>query len=216
MEKTILLVCEGPTDEPIFQAIADKLSNKTNIYKFNMIAPQIDATSGSADSFGWGNVCNWCIANNNKIDMFLEFDGAESLFIHMDTDIAGDIDPDYTKKGVSARQCCENRLNNCLGVNTAPNNCHYILPTQKTETWLLAQYDNLTHPSVFSHAIVNYESISDVDQKLIAIGYSQKKGKLRKEINKYMAYGKSLANNLLIARNRCIELDNLCTAIGNI
>lgn len=213
MEVNLLLVCEGPTDYPLVKAIGDKLSTKKASYNFHMLEPQIDATSGNAVSFGWGQVCNWCSSNRNKVQMFLAFKGAKALFIHMDTDIATQIDPAYTSKGLTARDCCENKLNNCMGSSSVPKDCYYILPTECTETWLLATHDHVSDPKDFPKKVTNYEGISGVLAILHALGYKGRKGKIKKEPKRYVTYGLRISENLATCRARCAELDNLCKVI---
>jgi hypothetical protein len=140
-EKDFLLVCEGETDVYIFQALAAHLSNPETQLTITSLAPQHDATSGTYGSHGYDDVLNWCLANRDKVQMFIDFKGAESMLIQMDTDIAQQANPDCTTQGHSARHCCQEKLSERLGTTQEPPRCHYILPTQNTETWLLASHN---------------------------------------------------------------------------
>jgi hypothetical protein len=220
-EKIFLLVCEGETDVYVFQALAEHFSSSETALTIVSLAPQRDATSGTYPSHGFGEVINWCSANKDKIQMLLDFRGAGALFVQMDTDIAGQANPGCIGQGHSARHCCQEKLNQQFGTPDEPPRCHYILPTQNTETWILASHqppaldDN-------SMAISNYELITDTEQRLIALGYPSKKGvnknaprRLNKKpADKYKKYGKPLTDNLTLARQRCTELHRLCNLLG--
>lgn len=213
MEKALLLVCEGPTDYHILKAIAAHLGETNTVtHTFIPVSPQIDATSGTtSEGHGFGQVLNWCRANRDRIPMLLAFRSANAVFIQMDTDIAKQINKSFGSANQSARQCCEAQLNACLDVTQEPTFCRYILPTQSTETWLLACYDKNTHPNVFPHSIQDYETITDTEQRLLNIGYSHKGRKLKKDRKKYEEeYAPLLLKNLPLARTRCKELDRLC------
>tara|TARA_R110002073_G_scaffold258022_1_gene421002 strand:- start:107 stop:751 length:645 start_codon:yes stop_codon:yes gene_type:complete len=214
----MLLVCEGPTDYYILEEVAKKLSTPEKALTFQMIQPQIDATSGSVCRGGWSQVINWCRHNKDKINTLLAFKGAVAMFIQMDTDISMEIDPDHYAKRQTARQCCENALKTHLGARGQRDDCHYILPTQKTETWLLALHDEKTDPAVFPEPIQDYETISDVESKLLATGvYARKRSSVKKSpARRYKAYGERLAARLPVARRRCSELDAFCTQLENL
>lgn len=211
-EKNFLLVYEGETDIYIFQALAHHFSISIK----PLPSPQ-DATSGTYPSRGYGDVLNWCLANRNKLQMLIDFEGAEALFIQMDTDIANKINPEYIKQNYSARVCCETKLNEKLNTTKEPPRCYYILPTQNTETWILASHHDaeLDENQTIIH---DYELITDTEQRLIKRGYKSKKGvnnhsprKLNKKpATKYKTFGEQLVTNLTLARQRCTELNRLC------
>jgi len=216
MAKNILLVAEGETDVIIFQAIAKHLSN--NEITFRAIAPQKDATSGTYKQHGFGEVTNWCQANKNNIQMLLDFNGASALFIQMDTDIANQVNQGCTNGGKMPRQCCEEALNNRFSSASEPNRCYYILPTENTETWLLASYNDFPILDHNLNEVINYELIPNTEQLLIRIGYPSRKGVGKRRMNKkpakkYNKYAQGLVENLSLARQRCDELDRLCLLI---
>lgn len=221
-EKIFLLVCEGETDVYIFQALAAHLSNSETQLTITSLAPQHDATSGTYGSHGYGDVLNWCLANRKKIQMLIDFKGAESMLIQMDTDIAQQANPDCTTQGHSARHCCQEKLSERLGTAQEPPRCHYILPTQNTETWLLASH-NFSALSENLNVISDFEQITNTEQRLIALGYKSKKGVNKnalRRLNKrpatqYKRHGKQLTSNLALARQRCAELEHLCFLFEN-
>lgn len=216
-EKNFLLVCEGETDVYIFQALATHFSDSQTQLTITSLAPQHDATSGTYASHGYGDVLNWCLANRNKVQMLIDFKGAESMLIQMDTDIAQQANPDCTTQGHSARHCCQEKLNERLGTTQEPIDCYYILPTQNTETWLLASH-NFSALNENLDAIDDFEQITNTEQRLITLGYKSKKGvnknalrKLNKRpANQYKRHGKQLTDNLTLARKRCAELNRVC------
>lgn len=217
MTKNILLVAEGETDVIIFKTIAKHLSN--NEITFIVIAPQKDATSGTYKQHGFGEVTNWCQANKNKIQMLIDFNGASALFVQMDTDIASQLNKVCIDAGGMRRQCCEEALNNRFSSENEPEHCYYILPTENTETWLLASHDHFTALDNSLGEIKDYELIIDIEQRLIDIGYpSRKKVGNKRKLNKkparkYNSYAQQLVTNLSLARQRCDELNRLCVLI---
>ena len=216
MAKNILLVAEGETDVIIFQAIAKHLSN--NKITFVAIATQKDATSGTYKQHGFGEVTNWCQANKNKIQMLIDFNGASALFVQMDTDIANQVNEECINAGKMPRQCCEEGLNNKFSSVSEPDRCYYILPTENTETWLLASYNDFPILDPKLNEIINYELISGSEQLLINIGFPSRKGVGKRKLNKkpakkYNKYAQQLVENLSLARQRCEELDRLCVLI---
>lgn len=222
-EKILLLVCEGETDVYIFEALARHFSSSQTQLTVKSLAPQQDATSGTYPSHSFGEVLNWSLANRSKIQMWIDFNGASALFLQMDTDIANQANPDCMGKNYSARHCCQEKLNKQLGTMGEPPLCHYILPTQNTETWILASY-NFSALDNTLNKIHNYEHITNTEQRLISFGYKSKKGanknaprKLDKRpATKYKKYGEQLTANLTLARQRCSELDRLCDLLANV
>jgi len=218
MKKMIALVAEGETDIIVFQALANYFSDENITYEFIPLAPQKDATS-KYPSHGFGEVLNWCEANEGKIQMLLDFKGMSALFIQMDTDIAHQINKDDFKAGISPRQCCENTLNQKFSAPKEPDRCHYILPTESTETWLLASNKKVTWLDSNLYKITNYELITHTVQRLIEIGYSSRKGIGKRKLNKkpaaekYQKYAQQIIKNVDIAKQRCPELDRLCNLI---
>ncbi|MDY9920871.1 MAG: hypothetical protein U2P59_03490 [Synergistota bacterium] len=58
---SLALICEGPTDIPIIEAVAAKVQKKTaTSISINVTHPDFDATSGLYESWGWTQICKWC------------------------------------------------------------------------------------------------------------------------------------------------------------
>jgi len=214
--KLFLLVCEGETDLYIFQALSEYFSTDEAQLTIKSLSPQLDATSGTYPKHGFGEVLNWCSANKQKLQVLIDFQGARALFVQMDTDIAKQANPGCIEQGRSARECCQARLNQGFNALEEPPRCHYILPTQSTETWILASH---IEPESDENGveISDYEAIKDPEQRLIRLGYPSKKGKNKSSrkmnkqpASKYREYGKRLTENLPLARQRSRELERLC------
>lgn len=213
-----MLVCEGETDSYIFEALAEHFSKPEEQIKIDLLAPQWDATSGTCPGFGFGSVLNWCAANPvEKIQMLIDFGSARALFLQMDTDIAKQVNCGCIDRGHSARHCCEERINQQLKIMEEPDCCHYILPTENTETWILASHE-LPQEDERRMPINNYEVITNTEQRLIDLGYASRKSKngIKRKLSKspatrYKNHGEQLVANLTLARQRCNELDRLCT-----
>lgn len=219
-EKLLLLVCEGETDVYVFEALVKHFSTTNINLKVVSLAPQQCATSGTYPSFGFGNVLNWCAAYQAKLQMLIDFRGASALFVQMDTDIAQEVNHAGFSQGLGARYCCHERLNQQFRTTDEPQRCHYILPTQNTETWLLACHDNFSALDASCKAIVDYELITTTEKLLIGLGYPSTKRKNRTErklnkhpATKYIKYGGALVKNLELARPRCVELDKFCSLL---
>jgi hypothetical protein len=211
-----LLVCEGETDFYIFQALSSHFSRPDMQLTIKSLSPQRDATSGTYPTHGFGEVLNWCSANKQKLQMLIDFSGAKALLVQMDTDIAKQANPGCVEQGRPARECCQERLNVALGVTEEPPRCHYVLPTQSTETWILASHAEPQYDGD-SNEISDYQLIQDTEQRLIDLGYPSRKGKNRasRKLNKqpaskYLGYGRRLLEDLDLARRRCAELERLC------
>jgi len=215
-EKFVLLACEGQTDVFVFQELAKHFSTTEVQLIMVSLAPQQDATSGTYPAHGYGEVLNWCAANRNKLQMLIDFRGAAALFVQMDTDIVLDINRECVEQGYSSRHCCQDKLNEKLGTTIEPSRCHYILPSQNTETWLLASaYISMLDENALP--INNYELIVDPEKQLVELlGYLKKRGadkKLNKSPTKYRKYSKQLIENIVLARQRCSELERLSSLL---
>lgn len=216
VERTLLLVCEGETDIYVFQALSKHYSNTNIELKIILLAPQQDATSGTYPSFGYGSVLNWCESNKNKINLLIDFQGASALLLQMDTDIAMQVNSSCMLQNKSARQCCEEKINQKFDTTKEPEKCHYILPTESTETWLLASYTNFSALNNSCKLLVNFEHVADTVDLLIDLGFPRKGRKLRKTPAKsYIKHSKQLVDNIVIAKSRCDELDRLCQLLDN-
>lgn len=210
MTKKFLLVCEGPSDIPIFRRIAKKLGG--DIYP---VSPIPDATSNKYPPHGWTEVSNWCrrmatvSQTGNPIDFYLKWKGADGLIIQIDTDIADKINLGGAVGAKGDKIWCTNAINQWLGSRAGHACTYYILSTFSTETWIAATYSN--HKVGYAKgSLKDYEQIPDPQAKLLALGYKgDGGGKLKKSEKQYeqSRYAPRLVDHLGKARVRCKELE---------
>jgi len=240
MTKKVLVVCEGHTDfvfiEGIFNHLGASIGKK---FQLQMIAPQVDATTGAAEQHGWTGVKRWCELNAIKDpsslghlpeqirravlcknwEAIVVASNADLLLVQLDTDITKEIDKNFNPSIESRRDFCARQLNKWLGIVSDMPSCKYLLPTYAIENWLLATYDATNAPDVFCTTPNNYEIIFDVESRLLALGYPKKGGRLRKTVLKYKnddRFLKRLINHLDVCINRCPELDSFVNMIRTI
>lgn len=237
-DKKFLVVCEGPSDFPIIDGIIQSVAKSRNKkFKVQLLEPQVDATTAKADPFGWTEVRRWCQTYSIKSDheiahlpapiraslkrknweALLAISNADFLLIHMDTDIAEKLETPFDVSNSTRKEHCEQHLNRWLGITTSKPNCRYVLPTYAIETWLLATYDNVTSPSVFPTPVTDYETIHDIEAKLISLGYAKNGRKLKKNLMRYRENEKYLPRLLAYIENskaRCSELSGFTEFLG--
>ncbi|MBL1352697.1 MAG: hypothetical protein COA61_005085 [Zetaproteobacteria bacterium] len=187
-----------------------------------LLEPQYDATTGKHDKFGYTQIRAWCkkasylqqTQGRDWIGQQLALSNADLLLIHMDTDIAQNLELNnslFSGDFKSRKSWCNESLNAWLGLAKG-GDCYYVLPTWQIESWILATYDEVNSPKVFPSAVADYESIQDVETRLLSLGYKedlQKNGRIYKERSLYSKdpnYLQRLQNNFSIAAERCDEL----------
>ena len=226
-----LVVCEGSSDYSVIAGIIKEIGRlKGKNFKSILLAPELDATSGRYEKFGYEGVKNWCRYHNcqyaqlgrNKIASLLAWHSADLVFIHLDADIADNIaleDLLFSGEIKDRKDWCCRALDLWLGAIQSQVKCFFIVPTMQIETWLLATFDNITNPDVFSVELADYELVIDVEKKLLAIGYDvykEKPGRIYKEKSLYendSRYVPRLINKLDVASSRCQELTNFMRII---
>jgi len=219
------VVCEGSSDFAIIKGVMKHIASiQGKKIKATLLEPQYDATTGSHDKFGYTQIRAWCkkadylkkTKGRDWIGQLLTLSKADFLLIHMDTDIAQELalnGTSFSGDFKHRRLWCNDALDSWLGLAKGCD-CHYVLPTWQIESWLLATFDEVSNPGVFPVAIADYESIQDVEQKMLLLGYQEdtrKPGRIYKERRLYsenQSYLSRLLNNYLIAASRCDELKN--------
>ncbi len=228
-----LVVCEGSSDHSVIEGIVKEVGrSKGKNFQSILLAPELDATSDRYEKFGYEGVKNWCQYNNcqysqfgrNKIASLLAWHSADLIFIHLDADIADRLELNrlFFSNGIKNRKewCCK-VLDSWFGDLKNHIKCFYVVPTMQIESWLLATFDNVTNPSVFSVEIEDYELVIDVEKKLLAIGYDEdreKPGRIYKEKSLYekdKRYVPRLIDKLDVASIRCSELSNFIRILEN-
>jgi hypothetical protein len=155
------IVCEGIHDFPMLSSLISELASEAGItdIECDPLQPTPDASSKKSGDGGWPKVVSWCQANSGRaLDTYLRaplFDGEavyDFIVVHLDGDIAqvcaerfGEpigIDPQVDER-VQA-------LTNLISTWLAPPAEHLqkikpAVPTQKTESWILAGLSANTH-----------------------------------------------------------------------
>src|SRR5690554_480550 len=237
MMKKYLVVAEGPTDFVVLKEIANAIAiEKNEEIKLVELSPQLDATTSSYPPHGWSGVRTWCRKHQIKTpeaiahldpqiqkyaarqswSALLAIESADGLIIQMDCDIAEEIQEPYQFQPGSCRvNHSKNGILEWLGLSQAPKEIFLAISSQSLETWILALHPP-TDP-VFKDLQPNfcYEDITDVEDRLIKLGYSSRRVKGRMRIRKspyttYESYGKEIASNLPAVRERCSTAHDLC------
>ncbi len=221
------IVCEGSSDLAVIEEIILNVSKTLNrSFKVNRLRPRVDAT-GKYERYGYSNVKSWCDYHKNqlekhnvdKIGAMLTLAKSDYLLIQIDGDVADKIeinDCKYNPTEKKRRDWCSDCMDVWLGMAKIKNagKIRYVIPTYQIETWILATYDETTSPSVFPDHIADYETISDVETKLISLGYEVREKKPTRIYKEYKmfknneAYIPRILNNLDTVQQRCAELKN--------
>lgn len=237
MKKKFLLVSEGPTDHVIIKEVAKTISSATGKeIEVIELSPQRDATSGTYPGHGWNGIQSWCKKFSLKTPeslshlpptaqqylmrqnwrALLAFDSADGLIIQLDTDIAEQL---TELKNIQPGECrkthCSESVLSWLNESAISTELYLALTSHSIETWILA-----THPptaDIFKDlpANFNYEEITDVEDRLLSLGYASKFKRGRNRVRKtphdiYIPYAKSISENMSAVRQRCESADNLC------
>lgn len=229
-----LLVCEGPTDIALLKKLTKKLSNDLNAdIEIAELAPQVDATTGLWPAHGWGAVRSWCYSWKVKteeelsnappfmIDLLkrrtwkalIAFNNADGLIIQMDTDIAEcitDLSTPFDPINDNRRDYCRDAILYWLSESNQSNDKPFILlPSYALESWLLATHS--PENTIFNDLPkpLDYEKITDLESRLISLGYAKKRNKGRDRLVKtyavYNTYADIIHTNFENVSQRCSE-----------
>lgn len=229
-----LLVSEGPTDIKFITQLAKKIGNSVGAdVEIAELSPQKDATSGPYPPHGWGGVRRWCqnwkvkteddlskinpafkeLAIRRNWKSIVSSSSANGLIIQMDADIAeqiGGLDKDFLNSSKTRIEYCKSAILFWLGEKDGQLGMPYLLiSSYALETWMLATHPP-THP-VFDDLgnSFDYEEISDVEDRLISIGYAaeNKKGvkRLKKKPDKYIEYADNVFEEFSNVSVRCAQ-----------
>ncbi len=225
MATRCLVVCEGSSDFAIIEGVMKHIASiHGKTIEATLLEPQYDATTSTHDKFGYTQILAWCkkaaylkqTKGRDWIGQQLALSKSDFLLIHMDTDIAQNLELNnsfFSGDFKNRRPWCNDSLNSWLG-SAKGSDCHYVLPTWQIESWLLATYDKVNSPSVFHSCVADYESLQDVETLLLRLGYQEdlhKPGRIYKEKSLYAEdprYLLRLRDNFSIAMSRCDELNN--------
>ncbi len=236
---TFLLVCEGPTDIVVLKSIADKLSeNMAKNIKIRELSPQKDATTQRYPRHGWEEVRRWCkiwgktedsndpfaaLARKKNWRALLALENASGLIIQMDTDIAEQINVNFSTYSGSSKSSrkryCNNAILTWLGESERSEQAYFLLSTYSTETWILATKDRSL--SVFDDLsdTFDFETIDNPTERLINLGYKcyteNSRIKLSKDLRLYNQYSNQISDNLSVVRQECETAEEFCSFLEN-
>ncbi len=240
-KKIYLLVCEGPTDIAVIMALAQKVQETIGKdVEIRELSPTQDKTSGVYPSQGWTAVKSWCekfSINKNIVipdgledwkkkllsqklslrwDTLVKMSGADGIILQIDTDIAEEMShADFSTSGMTRKQFSYAAVNLWLNEANKPDDFYYVMSTFSTETWLLATHEPSDNAAILGDlaAVGDYETIDNIEARLIALGYPKQKKKgqdrLKKEPAIYKKYGERIASKIDLVKSRCAEADNL-------
>lgn len=240
-KKIYLLVCEGPTDIAVIVALTQKVQEKIGKdVEIRELSPTQDKTTGTYPSQGWTAVKSWCekfSINKNIVipdgledwkkkllsqklslrwDTLIKMSGADGIILQIDTDIAEEMNhADFSTSGITRKQFSYAAVNLWLNETNKPDEFYYVMSTFSTETWLLATHEPSENTAVLGDlaTVRDYETIDNIEDRLIALGYSKQKkrgqDRLRKEPAIYKRYGEKIAAKIDLVKSRCAEADSL-------
>lgn len=154
------IVCEGIHDFPALSVLLTELAQAKGIAEISCVAlqPQADASSRSGDG-GWTKVAGWCLEKSGSgLDTYLNaplFEGEDkfdAIVIHLDGDIAGACALKYNFTLPDPLSVDERvaTMSGWIAGWLKPSHEHQpkirsAIPTQMTESWMLAGLSVKTH-----------------------------------------------------------------------
>ena len=215
--RTAALVCEGPTDIPLLDALIRILWPEVdNVLR---LQPEVDGLDkplpGSLT--GWSEVRAWCERNAPHLRSLLSGtigDPIDLLVVALDVDIAiaaGIVDPPTKASPYEARRLCDTVKGWLRPPRTQnlPPELVIALPAMASEAWVVAA---LFPKEKRPEAVENPAELLVKKRKL-----SRKaNGKPHKELHKYQAFGDHVAARLGSVRARCPECERLCVKIEHL
>ncbi|CFU93474.1 TPA: hypothetical protein P7236_006262 [Pseudomonas aeruginosa] len=237
MDKKYLLVCEGQTDYFVINEISKSISN--NIGRkviITPLSPQQDATTGTWPQHGWTAIRNWCRLYGKKTaaelaplpqklreaalrknwQALLKFENADGIILQIDADIAEQIKdfPAFDPKEQHRKEYLDGAIRFWLNDKNLEPQMYLAITSHALEAWIMATHSN-TDP-VFADLPQNfdYEEVTDVEARLIRLGYKSKRvngtRRLSKKESLYKSYAEKVAENLETVRAKCTAANELC------
>ncbi len=135
----VAMVCEGPTDQAIIEAILD---DYVEDYESISIQPPITAIGGSAGIYGagWKGVRTWCRQEAAGVNITNITQNFDLLIIQVDADVMLDAKVNLhvtCPPPVAGANAIRALILKWLDVNTAPDKVVLCVPSMATETWAL-------------------------------------------------------------------------------
>jgi hypothetical protein len=144
----VALVCEGPSDRAILEAILD---NYLDDYVAMPVQPPICRTADNFGQFGggWKGIRTWCESEIRRIGGFEAsglLENSDLVIIQIDADVSCDpaINQAVSCPPASGNVCVvSGLLDQWLGVNPIPQGVVKCIPSMASETWaLVALFDS--------------------------------------------------------------------------
>lgn len=148
----VRLVCEGPTDFEVFQAVLDAHLGGEE-YQLSMVQPDGSLYGGDAGPHGggWKGVRGWCqaAAEAGGVEAVGALgEGIDLLVIHVDADIAGDGEHNVAQPcppPAPTVRAVEGVVLSWLELDALPDRVLIWVPCMATESWVLrALFPELT------------------------------------------------------------------------
>ena len=214
--RTAGLVCEGPSDFGLFEAVVRRLWPAVS--RVLLLQPQVDALTGHAQgSAGWTGVKAWCREYAGKLDLVIDpgiGPPLDLLVIALDADIATEAlaaEPRPASNSTHLPTRLRAQIQAWLGAaNNAvlPAAVVVSAPTMAVEAWVIAALfpsqrapEQLPSPAKFL-----------VGNRLLAMD-PRRPGKVKKPPETYRRFAAALADKLDHVRKRCPEAEQISKAI---
>lgn len=188
------LICEGQTDIPVFEALLNKLL--PDGWVLTPLQPERDALGNYGDA-GWTRVREFCQSYGSYVAYLPN--APDLLIVQVDGDIAGQV------SAATLDELC-GRVKIWLGAGASHPGLVMAIPTQATETWLLAG-SRPANPAL--------EAVRKPAEQLIKAGLIEhnERGNPIKDQQRYRELAAPLADRLASLRPVLRELDRFCSKI---
>jgi hypothetical protein len=212
-ERVAAIVCEGPTDIPILEALIRRTWPEVGQVK--KLHPEVDeAGKPTGQAGGWSEVKRWCEKNAASLDEVIDplaGDPVDLLVIAMDVDIAiaaGIADPPQAVGAYETNRLCDVVKRWLLpgGRRRLPAPIVIGLPAMAIEAWALA--------ALFPKE-AGPEAVASPAERLVEKNKLRRKadGKPSKYLPAYAGFAKQVAGKLDKVREACPEAERLCHKI---
>lgn len=138
----VAVVCEGPTDRAIVEAILDHYLDD---YEPLAIQPPVSAIGGDSGAFGagWKGVMSWCkyeVSARGGLGQVAILQNVDLLVLQVDADVATDAEiacasPCPPPSGNA--DAVRNLVQNWLGLGQLPEKVILCVPSMCSETWAM-------------------------------------------------------------------------------
>lgn len=188
------VVCEGQTDIPVLEAVLRRML--PDGWVLTTLQPECDALGNWADA-GWTKVREFCRCYGSYV-AYLP-DAPDVLIVQVDGDIAGQV------SAANNDELCAT-IKSWLGSGASHPGLVIVIPTQASETWLLAANRPAT-PAI--------ESVKKPAEQLVKAGLvdHDEHGGPVKDQQRYRELATPLADRLTALRPILKELDRFCSKL---